>query len=82
MVLSDVNEVADSLCSRPTDDDGVQLLSSSPVLSDQLLRFIDTERQVVFQTTLCRIVDFSPVGRLVIISNQAHHCRVFSLLDY
>ena len=74
-------EAADSLYHRPLDGDGIQPHSSPPVVHDQLLGLAGVECQVVFLTPLCQVVDVSSVVLLVVVSEQANHCRIVGKLD-
>ena len=53
----------------------------SPVVYDQLLHFVDVKGEVVFLAPLHQVSHLLPVGRLVIVGNQAYHGCVVSKLD-
>ena len=61
-------------------DGGVLSLLSS-VVHDQLLHFVDMEGEVIFLARLRQGPHLLPVGRLIVVGNQAYHCCVVSELD-
>jgi hypothetical protein len=52
-----------------------------PEVHDQLLCFVDIEYEVIFLTPHSEGIHLLPVGRLVIVGNQAYHCSVVCKLD-
>ena len=72
-VVSDVHadqlEAFDPLLCGPIDVDGGVLSLRSPVVHDQLLRFVDFEGELIF---LAPGIHLLPVGCLVIVGNQAY----------
>ena len=56
------------------------VVSVPPEVNNHLLRFADIEDQVVGAVLLYQVFHFTPVGVLVVIRNEAHHCRVFRIL--
>ena len=47
-----------------------------PEVHDHLLCFVDVECEVIFLTPHSEGLHLLPVGRLVVIGNQAYHCSV------
>ena len=60
-------------------DGGV--LPPSPEVHDQLHCFVDVEGEVIYLATLLQGSHLLPVRCLVVVGNQAYHCRVFCKLD-
>ena len=48
----------------------------SPEVKDQLLNFVDVEREVIFLVALRQGPHLLPVGCLVIVGNQAYCCVI------
>ena len=47
----------------------------SPVVHDQLLCYVDVVGEVIFLAPLCQGSHLLPVGCLIVVGNQAYHCR-------
>ena len=47
-----------------------------PEVHDHLLCFVDVECEVIFLTSHSEGPHLLPVGRLVVVGNQAYHCCV------
>ena len=58
------------------------MASSLPEVHNDLFGRLGVKGQVVVGTTLSQVLDFVPIGPLVIPSNQAYHCGVICELDY
>ncbi len=74
--LADVNleehEAAKSLHRSPIDEEGgVSFSLSLPVVHNQLLCFADVEMDIVVLAPRCQGSDLRPVGRFIIIGEQA-----------
>ena len=52
-----------------------------PEVHDHLLCFVDVECEVIFLTPHSKSPHFLPLGRLVVVGNQAYHCSVVCKLD-
>ena len=52
-----------------------------PEVHDHLLSFVDVECEVNFLTPHSKGPHPLPVGRLVVVGNQAYHCSVVVKLD-
>ena len=52
-----------------------------PEVHDHLLCFVDIELEVIFLTPHSEGPHLLPVGRLVVVGNQAYHCSVICKLD-
>ena len=53
-----------------------------PEVHNHLLCFVDVECEVIFLTPHSEGPHLLPVGRLVVVGNQAYHCSVVHKLDY
>ena len=52
-----------------------------PIVSDQLLFLAGIEGEVVVLAPHCQFSDLLPIGRLIVVSDQAYHCCVVSKLN-
>ena len=52
-----------------------------PEVHDHLLCFVDVECEVIFLTPHSEGPHLLPVGRLVVVGNQAYHCSVVYKVD-
>ena len=61
-------------------EDGGVLGPLFPVVHNKLLCFADIEREVVVLAPHCQFSDL-PIGRLIVVGEQAYHCCVVSKLN-
>nr|AAX30470.1 SJCHGC03833 protein [Schistosoma japonicum] len=52
-----------------------------PEVHNHLLSFVDVECEVIFLTPHSEGPHLLPVGRLLVVGNQAYHCCVVRKLD-
>ena len=70
-------EAGDSLDLRPVDKDGgVRTSSSLPEVHDELFGLLGVECQVVISTPRHQVLNLIPVGRLIVVTDEAHHRSV------
>ena len=65
----------------PVDVDRGVLPLLFPKVHDHLLCLVDVECEVIFLTPHSEGPHLLPVGRLVVVGNQAYHCSVVRKLD-
>ena len=53
-----------------------------PEVHDQLLCFVDIEKEVILLTPHSQSLHLLPVGCLVVVGIQAYYCSVVCKLDY
>ena len=74
-------EALQNLHSGPVDVDRGVLPLLFPQVHNHLLSFVDVECEVIFLTPHSEGPHLLPVGRLIVIGNQAYHCCVVRKLD-
>ena len=75
-------ETLDPLHYSPVDVNGGLFGPPFPVVLDQLLCLADVEGEVVVLAPHCQFSDLLPIGRLIVVGDQAYHrCVVCKLND-
>ena len=75
-------KAGDTVHLRPVDTDrGVCATFGPPEVHNELFCLFCVESQVVVGTPLCQVLDLFPVGRLIVVADEANHRCVVCKLE-